>query len=111
MHQSEGTYDGRTVRCGQQLGDLCERLVFCTAVRLDERAGGSANPRAPDGIHQQREQLLFELPIRMNTDRRAVRQERLGDFLEVVHVRTKQNRLAEHRGLEDVVTSMIDEAS
>ena len=38
-------------------------------------------------------------------------QKRLGDLREVLHVRAEDDRLAEHRRLEDVVAAVIDEAA
>ena len=55
--------------------------------------------------------VVVELALGLHLDRRVVGEERVGDLLEVLHVRAEDDRLAEDRRLEDVVAAVIHEAA
>ena len=84
---------------------IAKRLVLRAAVRVDERARGRAEPRAPDRIAHEAHDRVFELALGADLHRRVVGQERLGNLGEVLHVRPEDDRLAEDRRLEDVVAA------
>ena len=92
-------------------GDDRERLVLRAAVGFDQRARRRAEPRAAHRIGHERQQRLFELALGLHLHGGAVGEERVGDLLEVLHVRAEDDRLAEDRRLEDVVAAVIDEAA
>ena len=54
---------------------------------------------------------VVELAVGPHLNRGAVGEKRLGDLLEVLHVRPEDHRLAEDRRLEDVVPAVIGEAA
>ena len=79
-------------------------------------ASTSARAAAPSrarrtGSVTSAEHRLLELALGLHLDGRVVGQERVGDLLEVLHVRAEHDRLAEDRRLEDVVAAVIDEAA
>ena len=87
--------------------------VFVFAPRLASTSARAAAPRPArrTGSVTSASSALFELAIGRHLHGRAVAQERVGDLLEVLHVRPEHDRLAEHRRLEDVVAAVIDEAA
>src|SRR5438270_203318 len=95
----------------QELRDGGHRLAARAAVRLDERAGGRAEPGAADGVAEQLEERDLELAGVADLDRRFVIEERRRDLGEILHVRPEHDRLAEDRRLEDVVPPLVDEAA
>ena len=111
MHSSEGTNDGASAGHGNQVGDHGERLLFRSAVRLDQRAGGGAEPRAANGIGDERKHRLFEIAIGLHLHGRVVGEERVGDLPEILHVGTEDDRLAEHGRLENIVAAVVHEAA
>ena len=121
VHRAEGvnqctsrkgrtTPPGRRARRRQEVGDDRERLVLRAAIGLDQRPRRRAEPRAPHRIGHQRQQRLVELAFGLHLHRRAVGDEGVGDLLEVLHVRAEDDRLAEHRRLQDVVSALVDQA-
>ena len=114
MHQSEGPDDARRPRpspAGSSSAMTASVFVLGAAVGFDQRARRRAEPGAAHRIGDQRQQRLVELALGLHLDGRAVAQERVGDLLEVLHVRPEHDRLAEDRRLEDVVAAVIDQAA
>ena len=108
------TLKGRTVpgvSDGISWRDHGQALRARAAIGLDQRPRGGAHAGALDRVRQQLHERRLELGGRADLDRAAVVDERPGDVREVVHVRPEHDRLAEHRGLEDVVPSRIDQAA
>src|SRR6187431_1321879 len=89
----------------QQISDDRERAVLRAAVRVDERARRGAQTGPPYRIAQQSDDRCLELSRVVHLDRRAIRQERLRDLIEVLHVRPEDDRLAVEGRLENVVST------
>ncbi len=111
MNQSEGSNDAAAPVGGSR--SAITASVLSLAPRLASTSARAAAPsRArPHRIRHQRAQRLVELAFGVHLDGRRVGHEGVGDLLEVLHVRSEHDRLAEDRGLEDVVAAMVGQAA
>src|SRR5258705_8682492 len=101
MDYAEGADHAFTVR-RHQIPDHDERSIAGAAVRFDERLRRCANARAADRIADEAQHRLLELAAGSNLDGGAVGEKGLGDLAEVLHVRSKHDRLAVMRGFENI---------
>ena len=111
-----GGRDGRPRGRGRRRRGSSSAITASVLSLAPRLASTSARAAAPSrarrtGSVTQREQRLVELALRLHLNRRAVGEERVGDLLEVLHVRAEDDRLAEDRRLEDVVAAVIDQAA
>jgi len=95
----------------QELGDDGERALPRAAIGFDQRPRRRAEAGAPHRIREEIDQHGLEPGRRVHLDGAAILEERAGDLGEVVHVRAEDDRLAEHRGLEDVVAAGVGQAA
>src|SRR6266545_3314797 len=110
MDYAEGTDHTFTVRW-QQITDDGQRPVARAAVRFNQGSRRRADARTAHRITDQAQHGLFELGLRTNLDRRAVREKCFGDLTKVLHVRAEDNRFPVERGLEDVMAAGRHQAS
>ena len=98
-------------RSGNSCAIIARHLSF--APRFDStRARAAAPSRARrTGSVSKREQRLFESTRAGDLNGSVLGDERLGDLLEVVHVRAEDDRLAEHRRLQDIVPAGVNQAA
>src|SRR2546425_12373790 len=111
MYQAEGSDHATRPGWGHKVRDDGEGLVLRTAIGFDKRTGCSAQPRAAHRIPDECQQRLIQLAIRLHLNGGVVYHKRVGNLLEVLHVGPEDDRLAEDRRLEDVVTAVVDKAA
>ena len=112
MDHAEWTDHGATRPVArQQFGNHADGLVTRAAIGIDKRTGRSPQSRAPHRIVHQRENRIMQLALAMHLNRSAIGDERVRDLAEVLHVRTKDDRLAVNGRLEDVVSTRRNEAA
>ena len=110
MNQSEG----RTTLpdpVGGSRSAITARVLFLAPRLASTNAARRREPGATNRIHHQRAQRRVELTFGMHLDGGRVGHKGVGDFLEILHMRSEHNRLSEHRGLEDVVSAMVGQAA
>src|SRR5687768_12614511 len=105
MDQSERVNGGGspTLLRRKQVGDDRQRAILRAAIGVDEGARRRAQPRAPHRIAHQTRNRGLELAGVVHLYGSAVAEERLGNLLEVLHVRAEDDRFAVERWFEDVV--------
>src|SRR4029434_9788477 len=103
MDHAEGSDDRRATAIAwrKDLDEHAQRLVFGTAIGIDQCTRSRTEPRAPDGVSDQADDDVFERPWCAHLDRRTLREEHARDLGEVVHVGTEHDRTAVHGRLED----------
>src|SRR5687768_3187391 len=89
----------------QQISNDRERPILRAAVRVDQRARGGAQTRPAHRIAQQSNDRRLELTWVVHLEGRAIRQERLRDLVEVLHMRPEDDGFAVEGRLEDVVSA------
>src|SRR5947207_6874572 len=110
MDYAEGTDHAFTVRW-QQITDNRQRPVARTAVRFNQGSRRRADARTAHRISDQAQHGLFELGLRTNLDRRAVREKCFGNLTEVLQVRVEDDRCPIACGFEDVMAAGRQQAS
>ena len=87
--------------------------LFARAPRLASTSARAAAPRLArrTGSPSSSSSAVSQLAAAPHLDRGPLVEKRLGDLGEVLHVRTKDDWLSEHRGFEDIVAAGIHEAA
>ena len=101
----------RNVRA--DVGEVVHVRDRCRAPRLASTSARAAAPRLArrTGSERRSTSTVSSSVAELHLDGAAVLEERAGDLGEVVHVRAEDDRLAEHRRLEDVVAAGVDQAA
>src|SRR6187549_1719232 len=84
----------------KESSDHGERTILGAAVRVNKRARRGAQTSPAYRIAQQSNDRRLELTSVVHLEGRAIRQERLRDLVEVLHVRPEDDRLAIEGRLE-----------